>query len=124
MSKENLSKFLNQVADSEELQAQIGDEIDAESLIALGAECGCEFTEEDLQVSAEISEEELDAVAGGRRTIPPQNLKSKYQLKSAADLTSSTHPDVTDKLQPNILNQGSRLFYAPCPVDSPCMGNV
>ncbi len=93
MSKENLSNFLNQVADSEELQAQIGDEIDAESLIALGAECGCEFTEEDLQVSAEISEEELDAVAGGRRTIPPQNLKSKYQLKSAADLTSSTHPD-------------------------------
>ncbi len=44
-------------------------------------------------MSAEISEEELDAVAGGRRTIPPQNLKSKYQLKSAADLTSSTHPD-------------------------------
>ena len=40
---------MNQVTASEELQARIGDEIDAETLIALGAECGCEFTAEDLQ---------------------------------------------------------------------------
>ncbi len=49
MSKENLEQFMNQVTASEELQAQIGDEIDAETLIALGAECGCELTVEDLQ---------------------------------------------------------------------------
>ncbi len=49
MSKENLEQFMNQVADSEELQAKIGEEIDAEALIALGAECGCEFTAEELQ---------------------------------------------------------------------------
>ncbi|MDP6535095.1 MAG: Nif11-like leader peptide family natural product precursor [Gammaproteobacteria bacterium] len=49
MSKENLEQFMNQVTDSEELQARIGDEIDAEALIALGAECGCELTAEDLQ---------------------------------------------------------------------------
>ncbi len=66
MSKENLEQFLNQVAGSEELQAKIGEEIDAESLIALGAECGCEFTADELLESAELSDEELDGVAGGR----------------------------------------------------------
>ena len=38
MSKENLEQFMNQVTASEELQARIGDEIDAETLIALGAD--------------------------------------------------------------------------------------
>ena len=65
MSKENLEQFMSKVADSEELQAKIGEEIDAEALIALGAECGCEFTAEELQHSAELSDEELDTVAGG-----------------------------------------------------------
>ena len=65
MSKENLEQFMSKVADSEELQAKIGEEIDAEALIALGAECGCEFTAEELQDSAELSEEELGTVAGG-----------------------------------------------------------
>ena len=65
MSKENLEQFMSKVADSEELQAKIGEEIDAAALIALGAESGCEFTEEDIQESAELSDEELDGVAGG-----------------------------------------------------------
>ena len=65
MSKENLEQFMNQIAESEELQAKIGEEIDAEALIALGAECGCEFTAEELQDSAELSDEELGTVAGG-----------------------------------------------------------
>ena len=65
MSKENLDQFMNQVADSEELQARIGEEIDAETLIALGAEHGCEFTADDLTAGAELSDEELDGVAGG-----------------------------------------------------------
>ncbi|HJL67021.1 MAG TPA: Nif11-like leader peptide family RiPP precursor [Arenicellales bacterium] len=65
MSRENLEQFMNQVAGSEELKAKFGDGIDTESLIALGAECGCEFTLEDLQEAAELSDEELDDVAGG-----------------------------------------------------------
>ena len=65
MSKENLEQFMSKVADSEELQAKVGEEIDAEALIALGAECSCEFTAEELQDSAELSEEELGTVAGG-----------------------------------------------------------
>ncbi len=49
MSKENLEQFMSKVADSEELQAKIGDVIDTDALIALGAECGCEFTAEQLK---------------------------------------------------------------------------
>ncbi len=50
MSRENLEQFMNKVAESEELQAKIGEEIDAEALIALGAECGYEFTAEEVQL--------------------------------------------------------------------------
>ena len=65
MSKENLEQFMSKVADSEELQAKIGEEIDAEALIALGAECGCEFSAEDLTEAAELTDDELDSIAGG-----------------------------------------------------------
>ena len=57
---------MSKVADSEELQAKIGEQIDAEALIGLGAECGCEFTAEELQEAAELSDDELDEVAGGK----------------------------------------------------------
>jgi len=65
MSKENLEQFIQQISDSEELQTRIGDEIDTESLIALGAEHGCEFTADDLAEHAGLSDEQLDGVAGG-----------------------------------------------------------
>ncbi len=65
MSKENLEQFIQKVTDSEELQARIGEEIDADALIALGAEHGCDFTADDLTAGAELSDEELDGVAGG-----------------------------------------------------------
>jgi len=64
MSKENLARFMSKVADSEELQAKIGEEIDAEALIALGAECGCEFTADDMiEMRVDDSDEELGTVA-------------------------------------------------------------
>jgi predicted ribosomally synthesized peptide with nif11-like leader len=65
MSKENLDQFIQQISDSEELQTRVGEEIDADSLIALGAEHGCEFSAEDLTAGTELSDEELDGVAGG-----------------------------------------------------------
>ncbi len=77
MSKENLEQFMSKVADSEELQAKIGEQIDAAALIALGAECGCEFTAEELQDSAELSDDELDEVAGGA-VIPDATTAPKY----------------------------------------------
>ena len=49
MSFEKIEQFMNLVAESEELQSKIGGEIDTGSLIMLGAECGFEFTAEELQ---------------------------------------------------------------------------
>ena len=65
MSQESLGRFMQKVGETEELQARIGEEIDADAFIALGAEHGFEFSIEDLQESAELSDQELDGVAGG-----------------------------------------------------------
>ena len=83
MSKENLEQFMSKVADSEELQAKIGEQIDAEALIGLGAECGCEFTAEELQEAAELSDDELDEVAGAKgpqmsTSLPSTQLSPAY----------------------------------------------
>ncbi len=85
MSKENLEQFMEQVAGSEELQAKIGEEIDAEALIALGAECGCEFTAEELSEAAELTNDELDSIAGG--------------ITHNVDLQFGTHGSVPSKFK-------------------------
>jgi len=76
MSKENLDQFIQKITDDEQLQTRIGEEIDADSLIALGAEHDCEFTADDLTASAELSDEELDGVAGGLVKGEPYRLGS------------------------------------------------
>ncbi len=71
MSKENLEQFLEKVDQNEELLARINDQLDidgnisVEALIALGVENDCEFTAEDLESAARLSDQELDQVAGG-----------------------------------------------------------
>ena len=65
MSKENLEQFMKQIDESEDLQAKIGEEITGDALVALGAAHGCEFSIEDLQAAAELSDEELERVSGG-----------------------------------------------------------
>jgi len=65
MSKENLEHFMKQVDDSQDLQAKIGAEITGEALVALGAAHGCEFSIEDVQAGAELSDAELEGVSGG-----------------------------------------------------------
>ncbi len=86
MSKENLDQFMQKVTDSEELQARLGDEMDANALIALGAEHGCEFSADDLTAGAELSDEELDGVAGG---LAVQSANGDFrivrELNSSAD---------------------------------------
>ena len=99
MSKENLDQFMNQVADSEELQARIGEEIDAETLIALGAEHGCEFSADDLTAGAELSDEELDGVAGGAGFIKFDGIArsgSKFRIgrKHAPDNGFTHHANI------------------------------
>jgi len=90
MSKENLDQFIQKVTDSEQLQARIGEEIDAESLIALGAEHGCEFTAEDLAANVELSDEELDGVAGGVSTI--KNKQEPFRKVTPTELQGEGRP--------------------------------
>ena len=49
MSKEALDQFIQKVTDDEELQARIGEGMDINAFITLGAEQGCEFSAEDFQ---------------------------------------------------------------------------
>ncbi len=88
MSKENLEQFIQKSSDSEELQVRVGEEINADAFIALGAEHGCEFSAEDLAENAELSDEELDGVAGGVSGNWINNLRRKvgsgeYRLRSS-----------------------------------------
>ena len=61
--------------------------MDADSLIALGAEHGCEFTAEDLAQNVELSDKELDGVAGGLITIFTNSASFKQKGTKAEILT-------------------------------------
>ena len=71
MSQESLEQFMEKVGSNEELRASIENQLDSDgnisvgALITLGAENGCEFNTEDLTQNLELSDEELDGVAGG-----------------------------------------------------------
>ena len=80
MSKENLERFMTRVADSKDLQAKIGEEITGDALVALGAAHGCEFSIEDVQGGAELSDKQLEGVAGGISSEPIMRF-SKLRLR-------------------------------------------
>ena len=61
--------------------------MDADSLIALGAEHGCEFTAEDLAANVELSDEELDGVAGGLLSLYTTSASFKQDGTNAEILT-------------------------------------
>lgn len=69
MSKADFDKFFEKVAESDELQDRIGDEIDAEALMQLATEHGFEITRDELREAAdppeELDEAQLESVAGG-----------------------------------------------------------
>ena len=69
MSKEHLEQFMKQIDESQDLQAKIGEEITGDALVALGAAHGCEFSIEDVQGGAELSDKQLEGVAGGAAYI-------------------------------------------------------
>ena len=66
MSQENLSQFVSQISESEDLRTELEGHLDddgemsIEELIELGAAYGCEFAAEDLMDTAELSDEELE----------------------------------------------------------------
>lgn len=62
---ENVKKFLEAVSQSEELVAKANAAKDQASLIALAKELGVTLAAEDFPEENELSDDELDAVAGG-----------------------------------------------------------
>ncbi len=69
MSRQNLEQFIGQVAGNSMLKARIGGVKNIDSLIALGAEYGCEFTMADLQDWADLfgdesSDQQTDGLIG------------------------------------------------------------
>ena len=77
MSKDGLQEFLDKVGSNDELKQTIENQLDGdgnigvEALIALGSDNRCEFTAEDLTQNLELSDEELDGVAGGTYEVLP-----------------------------------------------------
>ena len=62
---ENMQKFLEEVSKNEELCATLNT-AGKEELIAMAKELGIALTEVDFAQDEELSDDELDAVAGGR----------------------------------------------------------
>ena len=81
MSKENLERFMTQVADSEDLQAKISEEITGDALVALGAAHGCEFSIEEVQGGAALSDKQLEGVAGGAVFVKVGDRKVSSKLR-------------------------------------------
>ena len=113
MSKENLERFMTQVADSEDLQAKIGEEITGDALVALGAAHGCEFSIEDLQAGAELSDEELERVAGGAFNVQGDSIV----LPAGGGSSKSSHK--IRLLGRNAEEQGGTLRFGLLPPSDP-----
>ena len=62
---ENMKKFLEAVSTNEEMQKKLTNVTEKEEIIARAAELGIELTAADLEQKQELSDDELDAVAGG-----------------------------------------------------------
>jgi len=88
MSKESLERFMEKVGNDDELRVSIESQLDSDgnisvdALIALGAENRCEFTTEDLTQNVELSDEELDGVAGGTNSDANTQSSSNYDAVS------------------------------------------
>ena len=74
MSEEQLKAFMEAVKTDAEFQKKLKAACDADAVVKIAKGAGFAITIEELQrAQAEISEEELEGVAGGKRaTISPQ----------------------------------------------------
>jgi len=63
-----MKKLLELVSQNEELQQKF-QELNKDEFIAAAKDLGIELTEADLSENAEISDDELDAVAGGKTCV-------------------------------------------------------
>ena len=71
---ENLMKFLSRASKDRELAEKINKETDINAIIAIAKEMGVELTAADFENdTSEISDDELDAVTGGKAKKDPVN---------------------------------------------------
>ena len=66
MSKEQLMGFLEKVKGDTSLQEKLKAAASPEAALEIAQEAGFSITSEDIQSTAELSDEELKVVAGGR----------------------------------------------------------
>ncbi|BAY36665.1 hypothetical protein NIES2111_09960 [Nostoc sp. NIES-2111] len=91
MNNSNLQNFYTLIQNSQELQAQLGaadsPESFSETAVRLGEENGYSFTTEDVntfisqqrsRANAELSEADLEAVAGGKRRECPSDTRFTF----------------------------------------------
>ena len=70
MSEEQLKAFLEKVKGDTSLQEKLNSASDADAVVAIAKEAGFSISADDLKMAqSEISEEELEGVAGGRVII-------------------------------------------------------
>lgn len=76
MSEEQLKAFWEAVQADAGLQEKLKAAADADAVVAIAKEAGFVVSADELKKSqAEISEEELEGVAGGMNGILPRNVK-------------------------------------------------
>ena len=74
MSEEQLKSFLEKVKGDTSLQEKLKGAADADAALAIAKEAGFAITAQDIQSmqsSTDLSDEELEGVAGGNRTNLP-----------------------------------------------------
>ena len=83
MSEEQLKAFLEKVKDDTSLQEKLNSASDADAVAAIAKDAGFMISAEDLKnAQSEISEEELENVAGGvLKMIYPPPIKYKNGLE-------------------------------------------
>ena len=69
MSEEQLKAFIAKVKDDSRLQEKLKAAADTDAVVAIAKEAGFSISADDLKIQkSEISEEELEGVAGGMTT--------------------------------------------------------
>ena len=119
MSKENFEQFIEQIKENEELQSNIGEELDYEALIELGSESGYEFSAEDMLASSIENMNKLTlSWEIDENSFPPKSIKidltslgipesekltfseliddpDRFELKSSSDTLLEGYLDIT-----------------------------
>ena len=79
MSEEQLKSFLEKVKGDTTLQEKLKAAADSDAVLAIAKEAGFSISADDLKnAQSEVSEEELEGVAGGDNNRPPLCCSNEY----------------------------------------------